>query len=86
MNYLHDGAVMVQIWGKYKPPKGKKNVNTKDALHGMMMKGSVAAGGGTQVKVGLTYSVFIVKILIVIFTYDGARTDSNFIVSVLFLP
>ncbi|KAK3106540.1 hypothetical protein FSP39_022244 [Pinctada imbricata] len=32
ITYLSDKAIMVQIWGKQKPPKEKKTINTKDAL------------------------------------------------------
>ncbi|KAK2143188.1 hypothetical protein LSH36_870g00010 [Paralvinella palmiformis] len=32
LNYLQTGAIMVQIWGKQKPPKTKKNINTRDIM------------------------------------------------------
>ncbi|KAI8767400.1 kinesin protein KIF28P [Biomphalaria glabrata] len=44
LNFLKESAVMVQIWGKQKPPKEKKSVNTKMAiLADAKAKGGVAA-------------------------------------------
>lgn len=40
LTFLKDGAIMLQVWGKQKPPKEKKHLNTKDALiKGAMTKG-----------------------------------------------
>ncbi|KAH9524310.1 Kinesin-like protein kif28p [Bulinus truncatus] len=44
LKFFKESAVMVQIWGKQKPPKEKKNVNTKMAiLADAKAKGGVAA-------------------------------------------
>ncbi|KAK3784099.1 hypothetical protein RRG08_066087, partial [Elysia crispata] len=44
VKFLQESAVMVQIWGKQKPPKEKKSVNTKLAiLSDARAKGGVAA-------------------------------------------
>ena len=53
VKFLQDSAVMVQIWGKQKPPKEKKSVNTKLAiLSDARAKGGVAAAND-NVKVSL---------------------------------
>jgi len=44
IKFLKDSAVMVQIWGKQKPPKEKKNINTKmAALQGARAKQGMSA-------------------------------------------
>nr|XP_022323498.1 kinesin-like protein KIF28P isoform X1 [Crassostrea virginica] len=40
IDFLKDGAIMLQVWGKQKLPKEKKTVNTKDA----MIKGNLTKG------------------------------------------
>lgn len=51
IKFLEESAVMVQIWGKQKPPKEKKSVNTKLAiLSDARAKGGVAAGANDNVK------------------------------------
>ena len=44
IKFLEESAVMVQIWGKQKPPKEKTNVNTKQAiLSDARAKGGISA-------------------------------------------
>ncbi|XP_064610663.1 kinesin-like protein KIF28 isoform X2 [Liolophura sinensis] len=44
IEYLKDSAIMIQIWGKQKPPQKKKTVNTKTAmLTEALTKGHVSA-------------------------------------------
>ena len=51
VKYLSDSAIMVQIWGKQKPPKSKKTVNTKDAIAKQAMTKGKASLGNTNTKV-----------------------------------
>ncbi|OWF37465.1 Kinesin-like protein KLP6 [Mizuhopecten yessoensis] len=45
LDYLKDGAIMIQIWGKQKIQKSKKHINTKDALlSSSLTKGKMGAG------------------------------------------
>ena len=49
--YLNKGAIMIQIWGKQKPPKQKRSVNTRLAnLTNSRTKGE-ASVANTNVKV-----------------------------------
>ncbi|XP_059144638.1 kinesin-like protein KIF28P isoform X3 [Physella acuta] len=49
LKFLKESAVMVQIWGKQKPPKEKKNVNTKMAILAQAKaKGGIAAANDNQ--------------------------------------
>lgn len=44
IEYFKDSAIMIQIWGKQKPPQKKKTVNTKTAmLTEALTKGQVSA-------------------------------------------
>ena len=50
MEYLSDSMMVIQVWGKQKPPKTKKTVNTKDIMNKQALaKG--AAGGDTNTQV-----------------------------------
>ena len=50
IEYLTDNMMIIEVWGKQKPPKTKKNVNTKDLLSKQALaKG--AAGGDTNTTV-----------------------------------
>ncbi|XP_062578631.1 kinesin-like protein KIF28P isoform X1 [Saccostrea cucullata] len=46
LEFLKDGAIMLQVWGKQKPPKEKRSVNTKDAL----VKGALTKGQSHNVN------------------------------------
>ena len=50
IEYLSDSMMVIEVWGKQKPPKTKKKVNTKDLMNKQALaKG--AAGGNTNTKV-----------------------------------
>ncbi len=51
---------MVQIWGKQKPPKTKKKVNTKD----VMAKQSQARGMMMATNVNIKVSIYFVWIMV----------------------
>ncbi|XP_069121894.1 kinesin-like protein KIF28P [Argopecten irradians] len=50
LDYLKEGAIMIQIWGKQKIQKPKKHINTKDALlSSALTKGNMGAGKSSAV-------------------------------------
>lgn len=50
LDYLKEGAIMIQIWGKQKILKPKKHINTKDALlSSALTKGNMGAGKSSAV-------------------------------------
>ena len=52
LDYLGTSAIMIQIWGKQKPPKKKKQVNTHAAMMGQVaQKGQTADIANTNIKV-----------------------------------
>ncbi|CAH1773103.1 unnamed protein product [Owenia fusiformis] len=50
VSYLEDSAIMIQIWGKQKPSKVKKNLNTKQTLHKLSEAKGQSSAANTNVK------------------------------------
>lgn len=50
ISYLDESAIMIQIWGKQKPPKTKKNLNTKNQLQKMHMAKGNSNAANSNVK------------------------------------
>ncbi|XP_046565118.1 LOW QUALITY PROTEIN: kinesin-like protein KIF28P [Haliotis rubra] len=50
INYLNTSAIMVQIWGKQKPPKTKKSVNTAQAMMAQSLRKGQVAAANTNTK------------------------------------
>lgn len=50
--------MVIQIWGKQKPPKNKKTVNTKDLLNKQALaKGQAAGDTNTKVRMATEKTV-----------------------------
>ncbi|XP_052091437.1 kinesin-like protein KIF28 [Mytilus californianus] len=50
IKYVSEGAIMVQIWGKFKPPKEKKKINTKDSMINAGLQKAATHNANTNVK------------------------------------
>ncbi|KAL5010885.1 hypothetical protein ScPMuIL_013190 [Solemya velum] len=50
VDYLHESAIMVQVWGKQKPPKSKKAVNTKAAMMQSASQKGLVSAANTNAK------------------------------------
>ncbi|XP_050405632.1 kinesin-like protein KIF28P isoform X1 [Patella vulgata] len=51
LKYLSESAIMVQIWGKQKPPKTKKSINTKQAILSDALRKGQTSAANTNTKV-----------------------------------
>ncbi|ESO96408.1 hypothetical protein LOTGIDRAFT_115884, partial [Lottia gigantea] len=95
VEYLSQSAIMVQIWGKQKPPKTKKKINTKDAiLSDALRKGQVSAAN-TNTKVGSFYfdsffpfvytKIYALSIFLTLFLSTNINTKLYYILLALAL-
>lgn len=50
IKYVSEGAIMVQIWGKFKPPKEKKKINTRDSFINAGVQKGATHNANTNVK------------------------------------